>query len=287
MHKVSWIKEKSKELEIPFSHVLTAFVLETTAEIFLELEKKEDFWLQDVRVFGLDTYKKRESREIAYFYRGGESLLELADDLLASLKKSYQKAGILLDDGQVEKKEDEIKIILSLFVDEMYVPFAIHVKKAPEEVHFANEQTIRLFLENNKSVTVKTYPYEQMLASYLVEILEKLELLQEMDRYSKAYDIIDKYPLEGRKVQEGIRQILETQGKKISGAAWETFAGYGNYSYMKKKWKVLLRQEKRKEPTWEAAHEKIKNFLEPMWPSIEEDTIFFGDWMPDLGRFLD
>ena len=43
----AWIKTKSQELDIPFSHILSAYVLETTVRILAELADAKDFWLED------------------------------------------------------------------------------------------------------------------------------------------------------------------------------------------------------------------------------------------------
>ena len=61
---------------------------------------------------------------------------------------------------------------------------------------------------------------------------------------------------------------------------------YRDYTYMKKKWKVFLRSIKEKEPQWEAVIERFLCFFEPIWQAVIEDLVFFGDWMPELNRFL-
>ena len=55
---------------------------------------------------------------------------------------------------------------------------------------------------------------------------------------------------------------------------------------MKKKWKVFLRSIKEKEPQWEMVIERFLCFFEPIWQAVIEDFVFFGDWMPELNRFL-
>ena len=61
---------------------------------------------------------------------------------------------------------------------------------------------------------------------------------------------------------------------------------YKDYTFMKKKWKVFLRSIHSKEPAWEQVMERFVSFFEPIWKAVAEDFIFFGDWMPELNRFL-
>ncbi|RHQ01006.1 hypothetical protein DW996_04115 [Roseburia sp. AM51-8] len=69
----AWIKTKSQELDIPFSHILSAYVLETTVRILAELADAKDFWLEDSDRLGLDVYKKSVSEKVRYYYTGGKA----------------------------------------------------------------------------------------------------------------------------------------------------------------------------------------------------------------------
>ena len=56
---------------------------------------------------------------------------------------------------------------------------------------------------------------------------------------------------------------------------------------MRKRWEKYLRHRKRKEPAWTEVMQVLEQFLPQMWSTLCRDEIFFGDWMPDLQRFLD
>ena len=62
---------------------------------------------------------------------------------------------------------------------------------------------------------------------------------------------------------------------------------YRDYSYMRKRWEKYLRHRKKKEPAWTEVMQVLEQFLPQMWSTLCRDEIFFGDWMPDLQRFLD
>lgn len=56
---------------------------------------------------------------------------------------------------------------------------------------------------------------------------------------------------------------------------------------MKKRWIKYLRSQKKQEPSWEEVMALLSEFLPRIWNSVCRDEVFLGDWMPELGRFLD
>ncbi|MCR5054448.1 MAG: hypothetical protein K6A69_06380 [Lachnospiraceae bacterium] len=128
---------------------------------------------------------------------------------------------------------------------------------------------------------------EESAVSYAWDILKNLELIREIETYLYLYDMLLTTPLEGRKVMRELSDIMEKTGQKAEEKRIELLKSYGKYSYMKKRWKVLLRREKRAEPSWEECHKTVLSFIEPLYSTIIENGVFFGDWMPDLKRFLD
>ena len=114
--------------------------------------------------------------------------------------------------------------------------------------------------------------------------LVRIEKLDKILEYTTLPNII----ATSNEVIDRIRFLTELRefvAGDISGKVKERFSK--EISYMEKKWKSLLRKEKKKEPTWQEVHGLICRFLEPIWEKLMEDQIFFGDWMPQLGRFLD
>ena len=283
----AWIKTKSQELDIPFSHILSAYVLETTVRIFAELADAKDFWLEGSDRLGLDVYKRSVSEKVRYYYTGGKAFKEIKERIRQDLLQAYEKEGFGVELVSEEKEGQGFRMNFSMEVCGMYVPFRVSLLPFGGEHIFPKEENLRLFLENNKTIGIYAYPVEQIAAEHLLPIVKQLELLQDMEHYQKLYEILSKYPLEGRKVQESLGDLCRKDHVKCSALVWDSLSGYGTYSYMEKKWKSLLRKEKKKEPVWQEVHGLICRFLEPIWEKLMEDQIFFGDWMPQLGRFLD
>lgn len=281
------IKIKSMELDIPFSNALLGYALETVITMVSNAPYTNDMWLKNGEVLGINVYKKKTSHTLIYWYNGLKPLKTFAKEFLSDIERYYDDIQLHLTKAEQMSREKEEVIVMEAELEQMYIPLEIHIQKTEQMHGFPKEEKMHLFMENNKTVLVKHYPIEQSAAYHLAEILKRLELLNDMEHYIILYDILKKEPLEGRKVKDELELLCDEMNiakTKKPMALWST---YEDYSYMKKKWKVLLRREKRENPSWKEAFCSIKVFLEPIWNAICKDEVFFGDWMPELGRFLD
>ncbi|MDD6193821.1 MAG: hypothetical protein PUB19_02855 [Lachnospiraceae bacterium] len=281
------IKIKSEELEIPFANILSGYALETAVAMVATSSYGKNLWLCNHGDLGIDVYKKRPSLVLVYAYQGEKSLEEFCNVLCDDLWMKYQQVGFLTEKIEQQQTDRGMRIRLELKLEEMYVPLVVEVEQIRSTHLFPWEENYRLLMENNKTVALKLYPIEQMVAHHLAEIIRQLELINDMEHYIELYDILKQYPLEGRKVKDELARLCEKMRISTQEKAFRLWSGYGDYSYMKKKWKVLLRREKRQEPTWEEAFRLIEKFFGPIWQAVCRDEIFFADWMPEIERFLE
>ena len=112
----AWIKTKSQELDIPFSHILSAYVLETTVRILAELADAKDFWLEDSDRLGLDVYKKSVSEKVRYYYTGGKAFKEIKERIRQDLLQAYEKEGFGVELVSEEKEGQGFRMNFSMEV---------------------------------------------------------------------------------------------------------------------------------------------------------------------------
>lgn len=278
------IKEKAEKLNIPFKNLLAAAVAEIIIELLSNGKYCNELYLCNYNEFNTEVYKDLCINNIYYEY------VKDLDDKMAILymrdiiKEIMSKAAA--EGFAVEGSANETGINLKITVDDMYIPLHLFFKK-----HMANNDPekikIQLVAYENRSVEVLTNPKEEELSKHLFEIIEKLELINDMDHYYIAYDILTSNPVNGRKVKDRLQDLLMKKGIIIDDARIDMLSGYGDYTYMKKKWKVELRQKKKSEPSWPDVNNCLINFLRPIWEAMEKNMVFLGDWMPQLKRFLD
>ncbi|MCR5416493.1 MAG: hypothetical protein K6E79_06845 [Pseudobutyrivibrio sp.] len=278
------VKQKSEELNIPFSNLLSAAVCEAIIEIISNGKYCNELYLTNGNMFSPDIYRDICVDEICYEYIKDidEKMAVLfMRDILKEIIAGGAKEALIVK-GQVE--EGTIKLKISC--DEMYVPITISMRKhlGAQDNQMAE---LKLTMYSNQRVKYLMNTGEEELVIHLVEIIDKLELINDMDHYYIAYEILSRYPINGRKVNDRLRKILVERGITIDSARMNLLKSYVDYTYMKKKWKVELRQKKRSDPSWPDTMNCIVKFLTPIWDTMEKDMIFLGDWMPGLKRFLD
>ena len=281
------IKMKSEELDIPFANILSGYAIEVAVAMISASSYGDELWLCNYKDLGIDVYKKKPSLALSYKYQGKKELVDFCQQLCSDLVKKYEEEGFTIKEQESGPAEKGIRISLELLLEDMYVPLVVDVEKILTSHLFPREETLRLLMENNKAVTLKLYPIEQMVALHLAEMIKQLELINQMEHYMELYDILKKYTIEGRKVKDEMVRLCEEMKIFTDEKANSLWVTYFDYTYMKKKWKVLLRQQKREEPTWQEAFLLIKKFFEPIWQAVCREEVFFGDWMPEIERFLE
>ena len=96
--------------------------------------------------------------------------------------------------------------------------------------------------------------------------------IEEMLKYIKTVS---------EKSEEYIQILYLGQEKRI-----EMLESYDTYTYMKKRWEKYVRKQGMENVSWETVLHRIVLFLRPVWNAMCRDEVFFGDWMPDLERYL-
>ncbi len=284
----------SEEHKLPFAQVFGWYMM----GLFLSMLRKNGFleqmWL--VTPGSLDPAQDRHVLEegLGFYYAEDERITKNDGFVPGCQMKSDFRERLLMKlqmDASKEKLPLEIKSIgakerVEIHYDGMYFPLKIRIDRAQEGV-FPKDEDFEFFDPKIQKIPVHRYPSEEEAADHVNVIMEKLELLNEMEEYLQLYDLISTTPMSGRDVTEAIGKRLRNSGRSAKKSTYQLWAGYSNSPFLKKKWKVLLRRHQIKSPTWEEVHQQLSLFIEPVWETLEKEEIFFGDWMPGLGRYLD
>lgn len=278
------IKEKSEQLNIPFKNLLSAAVCEIVIELLANGKYCNELYLCNSAEFKSDVYKDLCISNIYYEY-----VRDLDDKMailyMRDILKEIMAKGAL-EGMVVNGSVGETGISLKITIDDMYIPINLYFKKHGAS-HEPEKITLELIAYGNRKVDVLINPKEEELSKHLLEIIDKLELINNMDHYYDAYEILTSNPVNGRKVKDRLNELLKEKDIVIDDTRLNMLKSYGDYTYMKRKWKVELRQKKKSEPQWSDVNNCLINFLSPIWDAMEKNMVFLGDWMPQLKRFLD
>lgn len=279
------IKSKSTELNIPFGNLLAGAATEQVLEFVTTWDKAKELWLINRSEIGLASYRNMIRDKLCFVCSENAVFSKISADAkdlkLHIINKAAEKdlvADVSLEDYgmKVILIADDLRSVVNIFIE----------KNAAKNV-WPETDSLQTILENNKSLQLYLYPSEQAIAFHLTEILSKLELINDMNHYYQVYKMLTSQSVNGRKVRECLLNNCTENGIKIDDKPIKLLSYYRDYSYMAKKWKVQSRHKKQSEIAWTDIVDCLLEFLRPIWASLESGTMFLGDWMPQLRRFLD
>lgn len=278
------VKSKCEELGIPFSNLASAFMVEEALSVIADSYYSDHFILRNASELTLSIYRRKLVHQLSFYYTGAFTVRDLAIVLTRTLIRE-KKSGITWEMGLHLTGEDRARVLMKGDLNGISVPFELSLEAVPPDIQ-AKKETFRLFFTPDAFLTYYAYPKEQALTHAFVDILWRMELIHDMRPYDTVFGILRTESLDGRHIREYIEEALFSRQLTLDKKRWNMLLNYRNDTYMKKKWKTYLRGEKKDTPPWAEVIDLMEAFFGPIWESMERDTVFFGDWMPDLRRFL-
>lgn len=169
---------------------------------------------------------------------------------------------------------------------EMQVPLAISVYNNTDTSIKPRKKEWERILKPTRSIEYWEYSPESRMGECLYEIMNKLELISDMEAYYLVNDTLKHHSVSTRQIVEEINCFTSNNKKALKEKRIEIIKGYKEYSYMKKRWNQYCKHHNLEGESWEEVLERIISFAEPVWKAICRNEVFFDDWMPELGRFL-
>lgn len=269
------IIERAKELEIPTANYFSL------AASLLSLEKINEKLPKRVLLMNQTELSVMASKEriLPAVILGVTD--EITPEIVSSIiEETLSKNGLIVS---TEILDSGVKA--GVTIDDIYTSifFKLNVKDLKD---VSSEQIVLYDITaNDRTFTIGTYPVENLLLFDLIEILDKLELINDMGHYQRTYDILSSMAINGRRIREGLLNAFS--GKRLTLDRVNMIEDFANYKYMKNKWKAYKRQNKKSEIELSDSIDCLIRFLRPIISSIETGQMFLGDWMPQLKRFLD
>lgn len=293
------LKAKSEELGIPFSNLLAGYVLEELMYLIEDSPFSLFLWLKNGHVLGTQQYREKNILTLEFGYvtdklamkkegivPGQELSLKMGYVMLAYILK-VEKVPEISWKGRASLEGDTVELEITGELDEMTVPIHIRVTKLTEEGLVPVRRSFPLFMQNDRKIPYLEYPVESILAEQLFYIIKNMELIPEMRAYDKVYQILRTDTVNARHIREMLCRHCLREQLMPDAQRLEDILSYSKYSYMRKRWEKYLRHSKKKEPSWEEVMTVLSEFLPRIWNSLCTDEVIWGDWMPDLGRYLD
>lgn len=291
------ILKRSGELKLSFSDTLGGAVLEDIVYRIGSSEYGERLWLRNRAVLGEEQYKNKLILHLEYVYAPTEQKVEELkrdekeplSELAAAFKESVffeeEDADISYSQSEIYSR-GHLQLQITAQIEDMQVPVSMGIHLLYDEEISSVEESFCCMMDPEIIIFYHSIPVEWILVENFIEIITKMELIVNIGAYYEIYSLLDRENLDTRKIKEDIAKQCNLAGLERQNHYLETIDGYRDYTYMKKKWKVFLRSIRSGGPSWESVMDRFLKFFEPVWKAVVGEYVFFGDWMPELNRFL-
>lgn len=284
----AYVRQRSQELKIPFDQFLAAAVVEELIVRLAQSKYGEAMWLKNANCLSRESFRQRVNRNLEYYIKECNKLQYQKQEIslmYSELFRNYKKEPIYWNYSIRQEREIIVCNLIGTILA-VKVPVKVTMRRISTKTLKAEEKELSLISVDN-AVKVCWYPNERILVDRFIEIMEKLELVGDMSCYYEIFDILIREPLSGRQLWEILMQECEEHKIPVTRERIEKLMTYKNSTYMKKKWNTYLRHEKKTEPGWEEVMKLLESFFETIWNNMCENVIYLGDWIPELGRFID
>jgi hypothetical protein len=258
----------------------------------------EILWLETFPVLGEAVYRERERKTIRFYYcESAETLPEgkrCPGQALSAEMAEYMIREIFGAENfwkvqwrwETAMEAGAVSVRLTAVYYNMEVPVSLALRPIRGEGLKPGVRQDKLLALGERELTYPIYAPENRLSHGIFTIVERLELISDMESYYEVYQILKNESLKGRRVVEEMRLLVDASPRVKKEQRLEQVAGYRSYAYMKKRWKQYLHNHGREPLSWEDVLDLILVFLKPIWHCLCNDEVFFDDWMPEIGRFI-
>jgi len=281
---IDGILEISKAEHIPLPNLLSGFFLENILERFMTEDWNQTLCLKNTFNLGLEFYREQVQDCLEFYLVSDKITFDIEEKAERILTKSEDDSYSF---SWSVVKEEVTTIDITASWDRYHIPVKVKITELLTSEIYPVEKILDSGFYKKKKLPYLEFPVEIQLAENVIEIFENLELINTMEVYDMVYRILTLNSIEGRKIYQFFIDYFIDDDIDPWRKKWNIIVGYKSYGYMKKKWKSYTKKFKKEMVSWEEIILMMEGFFTPIWNAIENDVIFFGDWMPNLKRFLD
>lgn len=286
------LKDISKEYEISFEKLLCGVAREELVKKIACSPFGEHIWLREPKNLGLESYKLGMDRTLNYVYSANQKV-SIEGTPGAALNDRLRGAILLSLTGGKSKGLERIEgkigndksLYLDAYIEGKRVPFRVSISPVTPGINTPKPEEFTL-LRGKETFSYIISPPELEISRDLYKVFKNLELISDMDCFERIFDLVMTCPIEGKLVWSELNSLISSKINISEIDYMKRIEKYKTNPEMKKKWDNHIKRQKLLTNDWKKVINAMLVFVKPIWESIENDTPFIGDWVPELGRFL-
>ncbi len=237
-------------------------------------------------------------KRLSYFYRRDSKVLRAdgfapGQDLNApgfalsflSYIKVLMAPDFIVEEKSLALHKGRLTAELSVSIEAMHTPLILTFVENAEDIFPEKTEFTPRF--GGKTVELFTYPFENICADDYGDILARLEFMNDLSPFEEIYSIITANACDGTGFLVRLRASCEQRNVPFTASRLEKFRELAENKALIKKWDKRQKKASGTPVAWPDLIGTLYAFLSPVWEAILEEKVFFGDWMPELSRYLD
>lgn len=275
---VRLIRQKSKQLNIPYQNLLVGCAREWMLEQIVSVSIKEAILIQRVSLLEPNAYKTGVYNTL---YLAVEESMFDEEKVTILMKEAFEELSY-----QVDKGDDQYKVRVIVPVDQLGIPIDLYITKTLGKRDHMQKISLRLCYENERRLEISCCNSEAELAYFLWLCLEKMELLSDMTVLDSIYAYLKSRQIDGRYLQSCIEEQLDISGFTLTNDILVLFYKSMKSKILRQRFQGYLHAHKRRDIKYEQIVDLMEKAYHPVLEACLKEEIFLGDWMPEVERYL-
>lgn len=272
---------KSKSLSISYENLLAGCGVEKLIQQLFLSNEKTDFALADASILGMSHYQKTLIKKISLRYFQREESMKV---IYGCVQQCFEHTDMELLVEPLMEAKDEAILMVKVPIESITVEIQLELKPALRGKSYGTRESIQSILGNNQKLNYFRYAMEGEIAEKIYQCIYYMELLPEIEVYNDIYHLLENQLLQGRKTRDCLEKL--NTDNVFTKDRLDTFLHYHENKELEERWINYSKKMKSTELAWSKVVEKCNRFIQPIGESLEKNDLFFGDWMPELERFM-
>ena len=279
MKTLNLIYEKSNSLRIPYENLIAGCAIEVVIENLFKTKKTSLLELCNGWEYNMAGYQRYRYNQIMVY-----SYLPHQNQMEHFLEECFQQTIISIKEIRIIEEQKLQVADLIVLLDELAVAVQLLIYEKDQKKEAGEYRSLPSVLDNQKKLNYVSAKMEVQIADLIEEIVYYMDFIPDMSSYYRLYQIIHREMIEGRKVVDYLKKVVN---KDLFSDERKASFFDGDWSLERREmWSVFIKRMHIEDLLFEELFQTCQKFMEPLWDAIQKDEIFFGDWMPEPERFI-
>ena len=279
------LRNKAKAAGISYQQCLQLFMQE---EFLRKLSKSgyEDALILKggLFIYTLTNFESRATVDVDFLLRSVSNSLEevqalimkilavpTGNDYIEMTAKGFEKIS-------PQRKYHGISTQIIGKIKNVRVPFNVDIGVGDVIVPCAEERTIHTQLPDFEAPVIMTYSLESTIAEKFDAILQRFELTGRMKDFYDIYYLAKTFDFDGARLQMAIARTLERRNTPHDRDSFKRIISLTDDMDVQKRWRFFLKNMKDDSLVFSEVIEKIKVFLEPIYDTMINNSVYEKRW---------